>query len=79
MTRRDVRDPVVVYSSRSGWVNIGFTVVPTNTVCLGTGHYVLIPVLNEQAGDAMIADLKRKASDKAMDQPHHGHESADQP
>lgn len=61
MPSRDIRDAVVVYNSRSAFVDVGFTVVPMNTVRLGAGHYVLVPVLNEQAGDAMIADLKRRA------------------
>jgi hypothetical protein len=58
---RDVRDPVVVYNSKSGYTDNGFTVVPVNLCRLLPGHYVLVPVLNEQAGDAMIADLKRRA------------------
>jgi hypothetical protein len=64
-----VRDPCVVYAAASGFRNTGFTVVPSNTVLLGAGHYVLVPVLNEQAGDAMIAELKRRA-----DQPSVPHE-----
>jgi hypothetical protein len=60
MSRRDVRDPVVVYCATSGFRNNGFTVAPMSTILIGSGHYVLVPVLNEQAGDALVAELKTK-------------------
>lgn len=59
MSRRDVRDPFVVYCATAGFRNTGFTVVPSNTTLLGTGFYVMVPVLNEQAGDTMVAEIKR--------------------
>lgn len=63
MSRRDVRDPFVVYTTSDGFVSNGFTVVPTaNFSRVGRGHYVLVPVLNEQAGDAMLEDLRRAAA-----------------
>lgn len=58
---RDIRDPLVGYVNKGGYTDNGFTVIPTTVVRLGPGHYVLVPVLNEQAGDAMIAELKRRA------------------
>jgi hypothetical protein len=61
VSRRDVRDPVVVYCASSGFRNNGFTVAPLSTILLGAGHYVLVPVLNEQAGDTMVAELRRRA------------------
>ena len=59
MSRRDVRDAVPVYCATSGFRNTGFTVVPSSTILLGTGFYVLVPVLNEQEGDALVARIKR--------------------
>ena len=72
---RDIRDALIVYTSKDGFVHEGFTVVPcAHYARVGRGHYVLVPVLNEQAGEAMLADLKRMESDKAMGQPNTGHE-----
>lgn len=62
---RDIRDALVVYTARDGFTSEGLTVVPTGySVRVGRGHYVLVPVLNEQAGEAMLLDLKRR-----QDQP----------
>lgn len=61
MSRRDVRDPFVAYCAMAGFRGTGFTVVPSNTVLLGAGHYVMVPVLNEQAGDELIAEMKKRA------------------
>lgn len=69
MSRRDVRDACVVYSAISGFRGTGFTVVPSNTVLLGSGFYVLVPVLNEQAGDAMLAELKQRIALKVQSEP----------
>lgn len=69
MIRRDVRDAVLVYCGTSGFRNQGFTVVPLSTILIGTGHYVLVPVLNEQAGDTMVAELKRQSRDNSTGKP----------
>jgi hypothetical protein len=66
--RRDIRDPLVIYTTTDGFVNTGFTVVPTGTFGrIGRGHYVLVPVLNEQAGEALLVDLKRRADQPSGD------------
>ena len=52
MSRREVREPIVISVNRDGFVSNGFTVMPTNNFSrVGPGHYVMIPVLSEQAGD----------------------------
>jgi Na+/pantothenate symporter len=61
MSRRDVRDPFVAYNAIGGFRGTGFTVVPQNTVLLGAGFYVMVPVLNEQAGDALVDEIKKRA------------------
>lgn len=62
MSRRDVRDAIVVQVDKDGFVSNGFTVIPvTNFSRVGRGHYVLVPVLNEQAGDDLVEELKRRA------------------
>jgi hypothetical protein len=67
VSRRDVRDSFVAYNATAGFRGTGFTVVPSSTVLLGSGFYVLVPVLNEQAGDEMVADLKKRAHQPAGD------------
>ena len=58
MSRRDVRDPVVVYTNIDGFRDTAFSVIPSTVVRIGAGHYVLFPVLNEQAGDELIKRLR---------------------
>lgn len=70
MSRRDVRDPIVVYTAKDGFVHEAFTVVPlAHYARVGMGHYVLVPVLNEQAGEAMLAELKRRVALKVQSDP----------
>lgn len=61
--RRDTRDPMVVYTASDGYRDTGFAVVPAGGVVrIGAGHYVLVPVLNEQAGDELIKRLRDQPS-----------------
>lgn len=59
---RDIREPFVVYSARDGYTNHPVTVASTSINSrIGYGHYVMVPVLNEQAGYAFIDEMKRRA------------------
>lgn len=63
---RDGREPLVVYNSKAGFVNNGFTVVPTTSsyIRIGQGLYVMVPVLSENDGAEVI---KRLASQPVGD------------
>lgn len=69
MSRRDVRDPIVVYTNIDGFRDTAFSVMPSTVVRIGAGHYVLVPVLNEQAGDSMVAEFKRGVALKVQSDP----------
>ena len=62
MSRRDPRDPFVVQTHKDGYTIHSFSVSPMsmNSRC-GPGFYVMVPVLNEQAGYALIDDLTKRA------------------
>jgi hypothetical protein len=69
VSRRDVREPFVVHTHKDGFTIHSFPVTAASMNSrVGMGHYVMVPVLNEQAGDEMVAELKRRTSQPNREQ-----------
>lgn len=67
---RDIREPFVVHTEKHGYTIHPFSVAPMSmNDRVSMGFYVMVPVLNEQAGLALCDEIKKRVALKVSSEP----------